>query len=205
MLAETKSTPAINWLEDYGVWEHLLVVNPSLHITEEIKAQKEQFANTYNEPIAIKTHPHIAVTAFLAKEQMAPTLVSWIRNICIVHSRFPVLLCNFSGFVPHTIYVQVQNPQPFKQLAKSLNALDHFIRANECPPLKLTTTPHLTIARRLPEETYFKALPHYLRRAFRQAFIASELTLLRRATSSLKCETVHVFPFAPEQSTLFNN
>ena len=135
---------------------------------------------------------------------MDATFIRWIQNICKMHPQFPVLLRNFSGFVPHTIYVQVQNAQPFKQLAKSLEALDHFIQASECPPLKLTTTPHLIIARRLSEETYFKALPGYLERTFQQSFTARKLTLLKRATSTAHCETVHVFPLAPEEPARFN-
>lgn len=202
----TKSGPAsvINWVEDYDVWEHLLIVNPGHDVTEKIKEEKKRFTQEHNEPMAVKTQPHITIAAFLAKEAMEPTLIPWIQNICNAHSRFPVMLRNFNGFVPHTIYLQVQNAQPFKHLAKSMKALDHFIRANECPPLKLTTTPHLTIARRLSEETYFKVLPIYMKRAFQQSFMANELTLIKRATSSARCKTVHVFPLAPEQSTLFN-
>jgi 2'-5' RNA ligase len=134
---------------------------------------------------------------------MKPTLIRWIQNICNVHSRFPVLLRNFSGFVPQTIYVKVQNPEPFKQLGKSMKTLDHFIRASECPPLKLTTTPHLTIARRMRKRRISKHSA-YLQRSFQQSFMATELTLTKRATSTGRCETVHVFPLAPEQPTLFN-
>lgn len=196
--------PVMNRVEDYGVWEHLLVINPSLSAAEKIYAEKKKFTGTYQDPDAIIGKPHITIAAFVATDEMKPTLIRWIQAICHVHSRFLVLLRNFDGFVPQTIYVKVQNPEPFKQLAKSMNALNHFIRAREYPPLKLTTTPHLTIARRLSKATYFKALPHYLQRPFQESFIATELTLIKRATSYGRCETVHVFPLAPEQPTLFN-
>jgi len=194
----------VNWLDDYGVWEHLLVINPSKDVTEKVKEEKQKFKRAYNDSTMVIGQPHITIAAFLAKEQMEPTLIPWIQNICNVHSRFHVLLRNFSGFMPHSIYVQVQNEQPFKQLAKSMNALNYFICANECPPLKMKPKPHLTIARRLSEETYFKALPIYRQRLFQQSFTATELTLIKRSTSAARCETVHVFPLAPEQPTLFN-
>lgn len=194
----------INWLEDYDVWEHLLIISPSPDVAEKIKEEKLHFRSHYKNTTAAIGQPHITLANFLAKEQMESTLVRWIQNICNGHPRFPVLLRNFSGFVPHTIYLQVHNAQPFKQLAKNFKALDFFIRANECPPLKLSTTPHLAIARRLPEETYFKALRAYRQRTFQQSFTATELTLIRRATSSGTCETVYVFPLAPEQATCFN-
>jgi 2'-5' RNA ligase len=194
----------MNWFKDYGVWEHILGVNPGLDVIKKINAEKETFITTYQDPMATLGKPHIAIAAFLATDEMKPTLIRWIQSICTAHARFPVLLRNFDGFVPQTIYVKVQNPEPFKQLGKSLKALDHFIRANECPPLKITTTPHLTIARHLSEDTYFKSLPTYLQRSFQQSFLATELTLIKRATSSGRCETVHVFPLAPEPPALFN-
>ncbi|HVF96386.1 MAG TPA: 2'-5' RNA ligase family protein [Flavisolibacter sp.] len=196
--------PVMNWVEDYGVWEHLLVINPSLNVAEKIYAEKKKFTSTYQDPAAIIGKPHITIAAFLATDEMKPTLIRWVQAICNGRSRFPVLLRNFSGFVPQTIYIKVQNGEPFKQLAKSLKALDYFIRASECPPLKLTTTPRLTIARHMSEETYFKALPAYLQLPFQESFIATELTLIKRATSYGRCETVHVFPLAPEQPTHFN-
>jgi len=196
--------PVIHWLEDYDVWEHLLVLNPSLEVIEKINKEKERFKSEYQDPAAKIGKPHITIATFLATEEMKPTLIRWIQNICRVHSRFPVLLRNFSGFVPHTIYLKVQNQEPFKRLGKNIKALDHFMRASECLPIKLTTTPHLTVARGMLEETYFKALPLYLQQPFQESFIAKELTLIKRATSTGRCETVHVFPLAPEQPALFN-
>jgi 2'-5' RNA ligase len=196
--------PTINWLEDYGVWEYLLVLNPSLEVIEKINEEKEKFRSTYLDSAAIIGKPHITIATFLATDAMKPTLIRWIQNICNAHSRFPVLLRNFGGVVPETIYLKVQNEEPFKQLGKSVKALDHFIRANECTPLKLSPKPHLTIARGMLEETYFKAIPTYLQRPFQQSFVATKLTLIKRATSNGRCETVQVFPLAPEQPTLFN-
>lgn len=196
--------PVMNWLKDYGVWEHLLVVNPTADVVEKINKEKEAFRSHFKDPAAIIGKSHITIAAFLGTDEMKPTLTRWIQSLCNMHPRFPVLLRNFGGFVPHAIYIQVQNPEPFKQLGKSMKALDHFIRASECPPLKLTAKPYLTIARGMLEETYFTALPGYLQRPFQATFIAKELTLLKRATSSGRCETVQVFPLAPEQPALSN-
>lgn len=199
----TQKPAAIDWSE-YGVTEYLLVAHPDKKATERIVAEKKAFTKTYRESIAVKTHPHITIANWVAEEETEKTVVPWIQNICNVHARFPVTLRNFSGFVPHTIFLQVQNAQPFKQLAKSLKGLDYFIRATECPPLRLISKPHLTIARRLPEETYFKALQTYLQRTFQQSFIVNELTLIKRTSQFKTCQMVHVFPLAPAQPNLFN-
>src|SRR5207245_3750764 len=93
------------WLEDYGVWEYLLVLNPSLEVIEKINEEKERFRSTYQDRAAIIGKPHITITTFLATDEMRPTLIRWIQNICNAHSRFQVLLRNFGGVVPETIYL----------------------------------------------------------------------------------------------------
>jgi 2'-5' RNA ligase len=134
---------------------------------------------------------------------MEGTLTRWIRHICNSYTSFTVTLDNFSGFVPHTIFLQIENVQPFKQLAANLKALDHFIRANDCPPLKLVTTPHLPIARRLPEQVYFRALQEYMQRPFRQSFAVNNLVLVKRTGEHAACQAVQVFAL-PEPGTCFN-
>jgi 2'-5' RNA ligase len=204
MIAGTmRSTTPIDWSE-YGLWEYLLVAHPDKEVRDKVVEEKRHFTKTYNERSAIKTHPYITIANFLGNEQMEGTLSRWIRNICNSHSSFNVTLNNFSGFVPHTIFLQIDNAQPFKQLAASLKVLDHFIQANDCPPLKLVTTPHLTIARRLPEQVYFRALKDYMQRSFQQSFAVNSLTLIKRSGEYATCQTVQVFALPSEQGTLFN-
>jgi hypothetical protein len=49
----------MNWLDDYGVQEYLLVVNPSKEVTEKIWQEKKKFKRDFYDPMAVITQPHI--------------------------------------------------------------------------------------------------------------------------------------------------
>ena len=117
-----------------SLYEYLLVAHPSPEIYALIEKEKEWFTGEYKQAIAGKTRPHITIANFLANEEMEQTINRWLQNICSLATSFPVSLNNYGGFPPHTIYLRVQNPQPFQQLAKQLQTVDDFIRASACPP-----------------------------------------------------------------------
>jgi 2'-5' RNA ligase len=187
---------------DYDLWEYLLVAHPDAEVNEKVIAEKEVFPSLHNHDIAIKTKPHITIANFLMKEPMEEIAIKWIQNICNLHTSFGVTLNNFSGFPPHTIYLRVQDPQPFKQLANALKILDGFIQSNGCPPLHLVTKPHLTIARALPEYAYDKAIKEYSKRSFHACFKVEKLFLLKR-DAFMRCHLVNTFILRPPV-TLFD-
>ena len=118
--------------------------------------------------------------------------------------RFSVLLNNFGGFPPHTIYIRVQNAQPFKKLADALQSVNHFITSNNCPPMHLVTKPHLTVARRLSPEIFAKAMLDYSPKTFEASFELNELVLLRRQHQFDNCKQITSFHLAPAENLLFN-
>ncbi|MEP6751018.1 MAG: 2'-5' RNA ligase family protein [Bacteroidota bacterium] len=188
-----------------GLFEYLLVGHPDTSVNNKIMEQKQQFYNDYQEKISIKTKPHLTVANFLASEAMEPTIIKWMQRICGSQQSFTVTLNNYSGFPPHTIYLRVQNPLPFQQLAKQLKTVDDFIRASACPPAKLITKPHLSIARRLPEQVYNKAMAEYAQKTFHESFMLDELLLLRRQHQFDSCKTIQVFRLRPPDSNHFSD
>lgn len=185
-----------------GMYEYLLVANPGDEINGQLIAEKESFYERYNEKIAVKTKPHITVANFMAMEQMEETIGRWLQRICGMQESFDVTLNNYSGFPPHTIFLRVQHPQPFQQLASQLRVIDQYVREYGMPAAKLVRNPHLTIARRLPEDVYTKAMFDYSRRDFFGTFKVTELILLKRRHQFDSCEKINVFRLA-EPSTLF--
>lgn len=184
------------WAE-YGLYEYLLVADPDVAVQHKVLAQQQAFYEEYREKAAIKTGRHIIVASFLAREAMEGTLIRWIQRICDLQHPFKVTLNNYSGFPPHTIYLRVQDPQPFLQLTHHLKAVDDLVRSSSCPPVRLIAKPHLSIARRLPEPVYTKAMFSYSQKTFHETFMVNELKLLRRAHQFDSCKTVNVFPFSP--------
>jgi 2'-5' RNA ligase len=185
------------WKND-DLYEYLLVGNPDTAVYNKVMAEKGEFTSNYQQEIAKKTQPHITVANFMAREMMEYTIIKWIQKICGAQQSFMVTLNNYSGFPPHTIYLRVENPQPFQQLAKQLKTVDDFIRASACPPARLISKPHLTIARRLPEQVYNKAMADYAQKTFHESFLMDELLLLKRQHQFDKCKAVQVFRLKPQ-------
>lgn len=200
MESELVSTPSTR----EGLWEYLLVIRPDAHVCSKLSAEKLEFCERYHHEPSFHLKPHITVGAFLAPEQVESTVIKWIQRICSMQKSFPVVLNNYSGYPEHTIFLRVQNPGPFQELAFQLNVIDNFIRSNNCPPLKLVSRPHLSIAAKLPADVYDKAMPEYSRKLFHETFMATELLLLKRLNQFDSCRHVNVFRFYPPDTNSYN-
>ncbi len=188
----------------HGFYEYSLVAYPNTEVNEKVIAEKENFYNEYKDKAAIKTKPHITIANFVAKESMEETLIRWMQRICSNQQSFTVTLNNYSGFPPHTIYLRVQNVKPFQQLAKELKVVNTYVSSCLCPPMKLILNPHVSIAGRLPEEIYFKALTQYARKSFHESFVVNELLLLRKQHEYDTGKAINVFGLQPAGNELFN-
>ena len=173
--------------------EYLLVIYPYGELFERLMEEQQQFLSDYGLIMKGRNRPHITVAAFQAGEQMEDTLIRWIHRICRRNERFEITLNNYSGFPPHTIYLRVQDPHPFRQLMQQLRAIDDFIRSSGCPPVNLISRPYLSIAGGLTEQIYNKAMADYSQRSFHESFQVEELVLLKREHSFDACRTVNVF------------
>jgi len=178
--------------------EYLLVIYPYGDLRDKLLDEQQQFLSDYGLVTASANRPHITVAAFQAGEEMEETLIRWIQRICRQYRSFNITLNNYSGFPPHTIYLRVQDPQPFRQLMEQLRAIDDFIRSSGCPPVNLISRPYLSIAGGLTERVYNKAMPDYSRRTFHESFQVGELVLLKRGHSFDACKTVNIFHLLPD-------
>ena len=192
--------------------EYLLVIYPYGELQDKLLDEQQQFASDYGlpmtttmsggaaGPVPTGNKPHITVAAFQAGEPMEDTLIRWIQRICNRHKSFDITLNNFSGFPPHTIYLRVQDPQPFRELMQQLKAIDDFIRSSGCPPVNLINRPYLSIAGGLTEQVYNRAMPEYSRKDFHDSFHVKEMVLLKREHSFDACKTVNIFRLLPDTS-----
>jgi len=191
-------------LDTMDLQEYLLVIKPGSEVYNKVSEEKENFYSLYKEKAVVKMKPYITIANFLAKESMEETMIRWIQRICSRQRSFVVTLNNYSGFPPHTIYLRVQDHEPFKILAHELKTIDEYIRSNGCPKAYLVNRPHLIIARRLPEPVYEKAMLDYSQKLFCETFVAGELELLRRAGPFEKYKVINVFGLLPQEKKIFN-
>ena len=189
---------------DPSYYEYLLIIHPDAGVYEKVMAEKQNFYDEYRKTVAIRTKPHITVASFLAKEAMEDTIIRWMQIIFSKQQSFPVTLNNYSGFPPHTIYLRVQNAEPFHQLTKELKVVNTYVSSCSCPPMRLISRPHISIARRLTEEVYFKALTQYAHKSFHETFLVNELLLIKRKHQYDTCKTINVFALQPGGNGLCN-
>ena len=188
---------------DYGYqFEYLLVAAPSVTVHQQVIDERNYFSATYQEKGLLNTKPYIKVAKFMAKEAMEETIIRWMNRSLATQPTFSVMLNNFGGFPPHTIFVRVQNLQPFKQLGASLQSVNHYITTNNCPPIQWVSKPHLTIARRLSPEIFDKAMLDYSPKTFEASFTINQLVLLRRQQTFDTCKQLTSFHLAPSDKLL---
>src|SRR5258707_109295 len=177
--------------------EYLLVIYPYGELQDKLQEEQQQFSTDYGLQVTVRNRPHITVAAFQAGEPMEDTLIRWIQRICNRYQSFDITLNNFSGFPPHTIYLRVQDPQPFRELMQQLRAIDDYIRSSGCPPVNHVSRPYLSIAGGPTAQIYNKAMPDDSRKDFHESFHVEQLVLLKREHAFDACKTVNIFRLLP--------
>ena len=190
-----------NW-SARGLFEYMLVGKPDNGVSKKVMDIQAHFSAVYGEQGMVTGNPHIEVAHFFASEAMEPTIIKWMQRIIGGQPGFIVTLDNYSGFPPGTIYLRVQDLQPFQQMTKKLQAVDDFIRASDCPPLWINGRPGLCIAGGLPAQVYDKAMATYARKVFYASFVLEEFVLLKRGHVLDSHTTVQVFRLRPADSNL---
>ena len=188
-----KIYPAKTYYVPQGLFEYLLVVSPGKEVYDRVMEEKQNFFRNYHHPVAIKTRPHITVSNFLAWDSMEDSLILWLQRITKEMLSFNVTLNNYSGFPCHTVFIRIQEPAPFKELASRLKAIDPYVKESNCPPARFMQYPYLSIARRLPDAVYENAIKEYSKKDFNASFNVTELKLLRRQHQFDKCKEAGVF------------
>ena len=188
--------------EIYGheLYEYMLVAHPDNIVQKKVMTEKQSFYDEYKNRVPVENSPYITVSGFFAKEAMEDTLIRWIQRICRQQQSFTVTLNNYSGFPPHTIYLRIQNENPFQKLITGLKALNNYISSCACPPVQFISKPHVSIAGKLSEEVYSKALIQYSHKTFHESFVVNELQLLKRKHEYDVCKPVNVFGLQPEEN-----
>jgi hypothetical protein len=113
---------------------------------------------------------------------------------------FVVTLNNYGGFPPATIFVRIQDHQPFRSLASKLQVIDEYIQSNSCPPAKFYNKPNLRIGEQPAESEYSQALSHYSQQDFHEDFVISELVLMKSRNVFEQLKQVNLFRLYPQDA-----
>ena len=183
--------------------EYRLVVQPDKDVYDKVLAEKQVFNEAFGEKLVDRSLPAITIASFQAKEEMEETIIRYLNRICSMQSGFMVELNNYSGNPPHSIYLRVQNPQPFNQLVKGLQVIDNYISSCACPPVQVTANPRIGIAKSLTETIYRQALMNYGQKTFHEIFMVNEVILVRKNHEYDQEKSINVFRLQPADKTLY--
>ena len=186
------------------LWEYLLVAYPGAEVARKIKVVQTCFDEQYKLMSRINQQPFISVANFLAKEPMEGTMIRWIQRVCSEQKSFTVTLNNYSGFPPDTIYVRIQDHQPFRRIATGLKVIDEYIRGNGCPPATIVHRPYLAISGGLDDNLYNLAMPDFSRQCFHENFLVTELLLFKRCSEYDESRPVNVFRLYPPDTNMYS-
>ncbi|CAN5415386.1 hypothetical protein BH10BAC3_BH10BAC3_18920 [soil metagenome] len=201
-----KNIPASNvYTSRQDMYEYMLVINADKRVKQELTAERRIFLDKYNTGIHDADDTSITVMSFAATEDMEGTIIRWMQRIFGQQESFIVTLNNYSGYPPNNIHLRVQYTQAFQRLGKELKVIDNYVKSYGLPAARISNHPHLTLARRIPEDIYTKAMFDYARRDFYGSFIANELVLLKRKHQFETAKKINVFGLLPGLATTAYN
>lgn len=177
----------------YHLRKYAVVAYPNADVQPKIDVEKKLMAGVYPLVPRPQEQPFITLAGFWAKEMMEETLCRWIQNICRLQSSFMAALNNFSSLPPHTVYLRLQDPQPFVHLSRQFKMLDAFMESNECPPVEIITRPCLPLAEGLPEAAYQQLVNEFAHRTFHEVLTIEKLVLLKWAEAGEAPQRVDTF------------
>lgn len=176
-----------------GLFQYHLVIQPGAEVCRKVVSEKQWLYEQLRRKPEMDPPPSIVIASFSANEIMEETIIRYMNRICSKRSGFQVSLNNYSGFPPHSIYLRVQDHNPFKQMVNDLQSISSYISSCGCPPMKVYNQPQLSIATRVPESIYIKTLMAYAQRSFHETFTANEFVLLRKSHDYDMPKLVNVF------------
>jgi hypothetical protein len=180
-----------------SLWEYVLVAIPDEQVTTKLLAVDKNLA-CQSKSRKGEYKPYIKLAEFQARESMEATLIKWVQRICGQLESFVVTLNNYGGLPPATIFVRIQDHQPFRALASKLRVIDDYIQSNSCPPAKFYNRPNLRIGQQPAESDYSQALFHYSQQDFHEDFVVSELVLMKSRNVFEQLKQVNVFRLFPQ-------
>jgi len=174
--------------EDQPLFEYLLLLSPTSVISEEINGFKALFNENYGCSNATKSKPHLTLIHFLQVESAEFRIINCLDKFAKFVQPIPIELNGFGKFASHTIFVKPVSPDAIVQLVKDMRTkfqqlLKHTVKIKP----DFITTPHITISRSMTETQFEDAWAVWEKETYSASFVATEMTLLRRAVATADC------------------
>ncbi len=167
------------------LYELLLVLNPSPHISVHIRDEKEWFKSNYGYFESYYSTPHITLSNLLILPDKTSTFLNSLREKLLTVEPFDVNLAGYGSFeTGKTIHVNVIKDKFYEKLLMqlALQKAEFFNRRH----FNIINEPHLTIAKNLSPFILMRARNEYYKRDFFDCFEAKSITVLSRSYNEVK-------------------
>ncbi len=178
MKAENKETTASSKLNTYKI-----ALQVQHTIMDKILATREQFRLKFSLPVFDKLPIHIGLVTFEAMEPMESTLIRWFQQLCKDQQRFEVAVNNYGGTPTSSIYLRIQNVQPFMDIIKKLDGVNSYLQSCGCPAMQFELRPHIKITDKLSENIFPAAMSFYSQQFIAEKFYTNEIMLLKKGNN----------------------
>jgi 2'-5' RNA ligase len=167
-------------LPGYRQNEYLLILQPHEELRNKIVKIKEGFAKQYNDPLALKLKPHMALASFTAFSMMEEKIVQRLLAISMGIIPFKVELKDYAGFPSHTIYIKTATRTPLQHLIKEIKTAQRLLKTSSTTKPHFMEDPHIALSRKLKPWQYEQGWQEFSHRQFTGRFIADAMLLLKR-------------------------
>ena len=170
--------------------EYVLAAVPDEASSEKLLEERNQFYHQFKLARTSFLSPQIFMAGFLAREGMEETLLRWIQNISRLHPVFELSVRGYTINPPDTLSLMMEASSSYRQLTLSLNMIDGFIQANDCPPIYVSANPQLVMAANLPPAVMKLAVGHYEHLPYKMNLQIEKILLIKRSGSHAAYQTV---------------
>ncbi len=173
--------------EDIRVNEFLILIEPPKNVIDYVSILKKELKEEFGSFKSEKSKAHITVSNFLVTQKRMDHVLSKIERRISLFSTFEMRLQDFRTFDSgNTFYIGVEPSHTYNSIINEFKALKKEVV--KTAKFYSSTTPHLTIARKLDSNVFIQIQQRYLEKPFRYTFDVQKLTVLTRSQSNQKYE-----------------
>jgi hypothetical protein len=168
-----------DFFSDRGFCHYRMVIIPDEQVIAQLQQEQEYAVSVFGNKGFPACRRELILASFQAKEEMEETMLRWLYRVVCQENEFIILFNNYGSTPGFPLYVRVQDPTLFRQLANSLKIINGLLEGNECPPVRIAALPRLMLSNRLDEQTEMEVLLDFSARSFRAEMSVKEILLVK--------------------------
>lgn len=183
-------------LPGFKKYEYVLILNPHEDLRNKIQKVKKEFADSYQNNMAVFSKPYLPLVNFVQLEMAEERIINRLKNIAMGFPPVKIELKDFGSFPTHSIFIQVTTKQSIQNLVKSVRTeAQQLMKLDADHKPYFSIEPHFTIARKLQPWQFEKGWLAYSHKHFTGRFIADAMLLLKREMGTKNYQIAHRFEF----------